>query len=895
MLVLIIGETQASLVLKASKVPGPPLYPGKTAFVYSSISHENPALNNMMHLVLEFKIPSYMVYNHYTSNGTRSPDDVTESLDGNFRVVTLKFNKLLTSEHVGVKIAVNIHQDDGFGDDSFHHASCVVNLRYQIESPCASACLTLTELAMTQITFYSPACPGFGPLGQSPGGTKDSQITASSSQNETFLPYSSKLEADLSTGWIPLRASEGVLHDVHFIQVDLREIIQTKFLFAVQGLSPKIPKEKIFLVHSEDGLEWKEAKRGIVTAVDPSAGSTVTVMKSLKFPATARFVRVILPPFQKPGGEQPVYKVELYGCPDDGITKGKVKKVPVPVAVGMESGVIADNQLTSSSEQGPEYGAQYSRLNSQSGGGAWCAGSCDSSEYLQIDLGQVYLISELDVQSKHDESGNTTSVLSFYFEYSADGASWVYYTANAANKLFLGSPLRNLAVRHKLLFPVFARFVRFRPKTCIGMACMRVELYWYPDSGPQSQVIFGRSFLLEESSNTIFVCNTDVKKSESPCKGSTDGGQTWRDLEQKIINVIGYDPNKDTYFGISSNKKTLTRSKFSPFTQWIGAGLGIWKKAKESSSLITATEVPFIPVLPGNLDEPYDALTEPSSSVSLKRRRRSVASVDMWGSSSKGFLYKPSGAIDWKMVSSWIDYPYDIKVDCLALPCNHGTCAKTPNGGYTCNCYPGYFGEHCDQDICDSNPCLYGGTCVVSSDGGYTCECTFFQSGQHCELGVFYCQRLPSYFPDGPYWPNSGKFDKIAFSLSADHNLLGISIGQTVQLGLPVNLTIKVTDISGGIIASKTIQHTFNSVLTTVYFDHPILLTAGQQYIAASLVEEATSLPEMIKFGGGSEILTCGNPLLTITFADAPSGEWEDSNKSTVQEGQILYLDFKSA
>lgn len=67
-----------------------------------------------------------------------------------------------------------------------------------------------------------------------------------------------------------------------------------------------------------------------------------------------------------------------------------------PVGVGMESGIIIDNQLTSSSNQGPEYGAQYSRLNSRLGAGAWCVGSCDSSEFLQIDLGQVYLIHEVN-------------------------------------------------------------------------------------------------------------------------------------------------------------------------------------------------------------------------------------------------------------------------------------------------------------------------------------------------------------------------------------------------------------------------------------------------------------------------------------------------------------------
>ena len=83
--------------------------------------------------------------------------------------------------------------------------------------------------------------------------------------------------------------------------------------------------------------------------------------------------------------------------------------VPVPVAVGMESGVIAHNQLTSSSQQGPEYGAQYSRLNSRSGGGAWCAGSCDSSEYLQIDLGKVYLIFEVSYNNRSETGVNFIS------------------------------------------------------------------------------------------------------------------------------------------------------------------------------------------------------------------------------------------------------------------------------------------------------------------------------------------------------------------------------------------------------------------------------------------------------------------------------------------------------
>ena len=50
---------------------------------------------------------------------------------------------------------------------------------------------------------------------------------------------------------------------------------------------------------------------------------------------------------------------------------------------------------------------------------------------------------------------------------------------------------------------------------------------------------------------------------------------------------------------------------------------------KESSSLITATEVPFIPVLLGDASQPYDAFLFPNSAS--RRRRRSAVSYDMWG------------------------------------------------------------------------------------------------------------------------------------------------------------------------------------------------------------------------------------------------------------------------
>lgn len=69
--------------------------------------------------------------------------------------------------------------------------------------------------------------------------------------------------------------------------------------------------------------------------------------------------------------------------------------VPSPIGLGIESGAIPDSQFTSTSQLSLEYGAQFSRLNSRTGGGAWCAASCDPSVYLQIDLGRVLLIREV--------------------------------------------------------------------------------------------------------------------------------------------------------------------------------------------------------------------------------------------------------------------------------------------------------------------------------------------------------------------------------------------------------------------------------------------------------------------------------------------------------------------
>lgn len=56
-------------------------------------------------------------------------------------------------------------------------------------------------------------------------------------------------------------------------------------------------------------------------------------------------------------------------------------------------------------------------------------------------------------------------------------------------------------------------------------------------------------------------------------------------------------------------------------------------------------------------------------------------------------------------------------------------------GGSTCECRPGYAGEHCSPICEEHSPCSEGGYCILGGKKGYECKCNSTEySGEYCEV-----------------------------------------------------------------------------------------------------------------------------------------------------------------
>uniref|UniRef100_A0A3Q3X0U2 F5/8 type C domain-containing protein n=1 Tax=Mola mola TaxID=94237 RepID=A0A3Q3X0U2_MOLML len=155
-------------------------------------------------------------------------------------------------------------------------------------------------------------------------------------------------------------------------------------------------------------------------------------------------------------------------------------KCPYHKPLGFEAGSVSPEQITCSNQD--QYTGWFSswlpsraRLNSQGFGCAWLSKFQDSSQWLQIDLKDVMVVSGILTQGRCDADEWITK---YSVQYRTDEKlNWIYYKDQAGNnRMFYGNSDRSSSVQSLLRPPIVARYIRILPLGWHTRIALRLEL-----------------------------------------------------------------------------------------------------------------------------------------------------------------------------------------------------------------------------------------------------------------------------------------------------------------------------------------------------------------------------------------------------------------------------------
>ncbi|XP_025790397.1 retinoschisin [Puma concolor] len=157
-----------------------------------------------------------------------------------------------------------------------------------------------------------------------------------------------------------------------------------------------------------------------------------------------------------------------------------IPECPYHKPLGFESGEVTPDQITCSNLE--QYVGWYSswtankaRLNSQGFGCAWLSKYQDSSQWLEIDLKEVKVISGILTQGRCDIDEWMTK---YSVQYRTDeNLNWIYYKDQTGNnRVFYGNSDRTSTVQNLLRPPIISRFIRLIPLGWHVRIAIRMEL-----------------------------------------------------------------------------------------------------------------------------------------------------------------------------------------------------------------------------------------------------------------------------------------------------------------------------------------------------------------------------------------------------------------------------------
>ncbi|MBN3297114.1 EDIL3 protein, partial [Amia calva] len=150
--------------------------------------------------------------------------------------------------------------------------------------------------------------------------------------------------------------------------------------------------------------------------------------------------------------------------------------------LGMEGGIISNQQITASSTHRALFGLQkwypyFARLNKKGLVNAWTAAENDRWPWIQINLQRRMRVTGLITQGAK-RIGSPEYVKSYKVAYSDDGKTWRTYKVKGTDEdmIFRGNVDNNTPSANSFTPPVEAQYVRIYPQVCRRHCTLRMEM-----------------------------------------------------------------------------------------------------------------------------------------------------------------------------------------------------------------------------------------------------------------------------------------------------------------------------------------------------------------------------------------------------------------------------------
>ncbi|KXJ28705.1 Polycystic kidney disease protein 1-like 2 [Exaiptasia diaphana] len=283
-------------------------------------------------------------------------------------------------------------------------------------------------------------------------------MTASSDQHP-FHPTNGVFNLDnVHQGWC---ASQNDADQ--YLKIDLRYVHVISFIATqgvhVTGMEAWVSSYSV--EYSEDDIKWRWHQHKGEKAITVFNGNTNShlVVKNAFLPAlVGRYVKIH--PVTWNGSI--CLRAELYGY------SGYL------VALGMNTGYISDNAISSSASFSSQTLPNFARLHRVKELGGWQANSSIDKSYIEVDLGADMMITGISTQGPGLIANNY--VTSYNVSYRRENSTWTTYQENGTTKVFPGNTNQFAVVTHILNETFISRFVRIIVNTWNLGAALRFEL-----------------------------------------------------------------------------------------------------------------------------------------------------------------------------------------------------------------------------------------------------------------------------------------------------------------------------------------------------------------------------------------------------------------------------------